>query len=202
MSDLKERVGYMTGGNANLIPYKGALVVGDGDQTVYLMTDGHADGEVLTLDSTTPEGIKWAPGGAAASVVLPFANESDVGSLDSAVDTVVAEFVVDFDQFTLGALLNFDVAFVGYGDNPDPVTNPRLKVFAGATASQDTTGGTQIVNHQFGATETPTVHDSSASFAAPAGRALVQVTIRGGTFGEGPEDFSGFARSGVLTISE
>lgn len=63
MADLKERLAIQIAGFANLVPMKGALVVGDGEQSTYLTLDGASDGDVLTVDSTAPEGLKWGPGG-------------------------------------------------------------------------------------------------------------------------------------------
>ncbi len=66
MSDLADRVGVATGGNANLISAPGDLLTGDGEQCVYLRNpnaNGDMDGLVLTLDSTVEEGISWQAGG-------------------------------------------------------------------------------------------------------------------------------------------
>jgi len=66
MSDLKDRVGVLTGGNADLIKNPGDLITGDGSQTVYLRNPnvgGASDGLVLTLDSTVEEGMSWQAGG-------------------------------------------------------------------------------------------------------------------------------------------
>ncbi len=68
MSDLKDRVGVLTGGNANLIPNAGDLITGDGNQTVYLRGDGVADGLVLTKDSTVEEGMSWQVGGGGGGI--------------------------------------------------------------------------------------------------------------------------------------
>lgn len=64
MTDLKDRVGVITGGNANLIKDPGDIITGDGNQTVYLRNPnvgGASDGFALVLDSSTEEGLNWAP---------------------------------------------------------------------------------------------------------------------------------------------
>jgi hypothetical protein len=68
--DLKDRVGTITAGNANLIVNKGDLITGDGEQCVYLRADTGANGDVLTLDNTADEGFSWQPGGGGGGSIL------------------------------------------------------------------------------------------------------------------------------------
>lgn len=60
MSDQVDRVATRTGGNANLVKNKGEMIVGDGEQAVYLNTTGAADGDALVVDSSKPEGLGFA----------------------------------------------------------------------------------------------------------------------------------------------
>ncbi len=68
MSDLKDRVSILTAGNANVLAAKGDLITGDGQQTVVKRASTGVDGQVLTLDSSQPDGLSWAAAAPVGSI--------------------------------------------------------------------------------------------------------------------------------------
>jgi hypothetical protein len=88
MSDLKDRVGTQTGGNANLIADRGVQIAGDGEQTVYLRANpnGPDDGKVLTVDSSAETGFSFQPGGGGGPTLT---NKGDLLTSDGVTEVVL-----------------------------------------------------------------------------------------------------------------
>ncbi len=181
MSDLKERVGYMTGGNANLIPYKGALVVGDGEQTVYLMPS-ETDGLVLTLDSETAEGMSWqAAGGGGGSFRLERNFLDNEQYANNGAFEVGASSYADFTD-AAGGTLTYRVGGCGFNDAEATIdTNAKLQIYINCASPNSVSGGTLL--SEIDLTSAVATHkiEDSATITAPAGSGFINVGVVGGS---------------------
>lgn len=186
MSDLKERVGVMTGGNANLIPYKGALVVGDGEQTVYLMAETGNDGDVLTLDSSAEEGMSWQPASPGGSSFLLQRNflDNEQYANDGAFE-VGASAYADFTD-AAGGNLSMTVGGCGFFEGDFVDTAPKLQVYVGCASPASISGGTLVTEIDLTSTVATHKIESTDTFTAPAGSGFINVGVVGGSADSAP----------------
>lgn len=153
-SDLKDRVGVMTGGNANLIQNPGDLLTGDGDQCTYLRNPnvgGASDGLVLTLDSTADEGISWQPGGGGGGGITNVTGADGVtvstpslGVRQAHNDLVTGTPVANVAANTTGSA-NVSVTAGGGSVVVEALTGPvTIRTTGGGAGTVTVSGGTDV----------------------------------------------------------
>jgi hypothetical protein len=100
MGDTSNRIGFITGANANLLSTLGDILTSDGIQTIRIPLG--APGQFLGVDLTADGGVSWQSAGGGASLTFQ-------DGLTRAVDTVTNNLVTGQAVSAVNALSSGDV---------------------------------------------------------------------------------------------